>query len=160
MYYSYFYSRLQYGIELYGHSDKGLMKELQVLQNKALKVLHNKDFLTPTKALHKELKVILVKDIQHQNILKFVWKQRNGDTPEAFTSYFTENNNIHGHNTRQAKNLHPIKAKTRFGKKSIKYYGANLWNSIDDETRTAETLKSFAHKVKEKYLEGYLEPFQ
>ena len=156
MYYAYFFSRLQYGIELFGHTSKGHMKELQVLQNRALKVLYKKDFLTPTKELHKNCKVIMVKDIQNLNILKFVFKQRKGEAPEAFENYFTENNAIHNHQTRQAGNLHPNKPKTRYGNKSIKYYGANLWNSLSMKARSTDvTLKCFAKKIKESLLEGY-----
>ena len=155
MYYAYFFSRLQYGIELFGHTTKGHMKELQVLQNKAIKVLYKKEFRTPTKQLHKDCKILLVKDIQNLNILKFVYKQRKGDAPEAFNNYFTENNTLHQHNTRIANNLHPTKPKTSYGKKSIKHHGAILWNSINMKMRQIETLKCFAKNMKEKLLEGY-----
>ena len=86
MYYAYFFSRLQYGIELFGHTTKGYMKELQVLQSKAIKVLYKKEFRTPTKELHKEFKILLVKDVQKLNTLKFVFKQRKGEAPEAFNN--------------------------------------------------------------------------
>ena len=156
MYYSYFFSRLQYGIELFGHTSKGQMKELQVIQNRALKALYKKDFRTPTKELHKSCKIILVKDIQQLNILKFVFKQRKGEAPEAFKNYFTENSAIHRHETRQANNLHPTKPKTGFGKKSIKYYGANLWNALTKNARKTDvTLKCFSKNLKEMLLEGY-----
>ena len=156
MYYAYFFSRLQYGIELFGHTGKGQIKELQVLQNRALKSLYKKDFRTPTKNLHKTCKIILVKDIHNLNILKFVFKQQKGEAPEAFENYFTENNLIRGHNTRQASNLHTTKPKTRFGKKSIKYNGANLWNALDMSARdTGLTLKTLAKNLKEAFLEGY-----
>ena len=148
-------SRLQYGIELFGHTSKGQMKELQVLQSKAIKVLYKKDFRTPTKQLHKDCKILLVKDVQKINTLKFVFKQRRGEAPEAFNNYFTENNAIHGHNTRNSKNLHPTKPKTSYGKKGIKYHGAILWNSINLRLRQIDTLKCFARNMKESLLEEY-----
>ena len=155
MYYAYFFSRLQYGIELFGHTSKGQMKELQVLQSKAIKVLYRKDFRTPTKQLHKDCNILLVKDIQTLNILKFVFKQRIGKAPEAFNNYFTENNAIHGHNTRISNNLHPTKPKTSYGKKGIKYHGAILWNSTNMRLRQLDTLKCFARNMKKSLLEGY-----
>ena len=48
LYYAYFYSALQYGIEVYSQGPSNNLKKLQVKQNRALKILHNKDFLTPT----------------------------------------------------------------------------------------------------------------
>ena len=151
-----FFSRLQYGIELFGHTTKGYMKELQVLQSKAIKVLYKKEFRTPTKELHKEFKILLVKDVQKLNTLKFVFKQRKGEAPEAFNNYFTENNAIHSHQTRQANNLHSTKPKTRFGKKSIKYYGPNVWNALNLSARQTDiTLKCFARNLKKIILESY-----
>ena len=47
LYYAYVYSKIQYGIEVYsGGKDKWLNKT-QIKQNRALRVLYNKDFLTP-----------------------------------------------------------------------------------------------------------------
>ncbi len=36
------------------------LKGSQIQQNRAPKILHNKDFRTPTKQLHKELNLLLV----------------------------------------------------------------------------------------------------
>ena len=62
-YYAYFYSKIQYGIEIYGTATSTTLDKLQKQQNRCLKILFNKDYFTPTKSLHKELKVPLVTDI-------------------------------------------------------------------------------------------------
>ena len=54
LYYAYFHSALQYGIEVYSQGTPKNIKKLQVKQNRALKILYNKDFLTPTIELHKD----------------------------------------------------------------------------------------------------------
>ena len=59
-YYAYIYSKIKYGIEVYGTANATQIKKVQVKQNRALKVLFNKDFLTPTDSLHKELEVLKV----------------------------------------------------------------------------------------------------
>ncbi len=48
---------------------------MQIQQNQALKIRHNKDYHTPTKSLHKELNLLLVDDIYKLCDLKFVYKQ-------------------------------------------------------------------------------------
>ena len=40
MYYAYVYSKIVYGVEIYGNTSKYQINKLQVLQNKALKLLH------------------------------------------------------------------------------------------------------------------------
>ena len=155
LYYAYIYSTIQYGIEVYSQGNKGGMKKIQIKQNRALKVLYKKDFLTPTLELHREAKVLLVNDIAKLNILKFVYKQRHGETPDAFRNYYIENMFIHAHNTRQAKNLHITTNKNKFGRKSLKYRGAVYWNETEGEIREAKSIKCFAKNIKNNIIEEY-----
>ena len=68
LYYAYVYSKIQYGIKVYsGAKDKWLNKT-QIKQNLAPKVIYNKDFFTPTQKLHKDLDLLLVKDIGKLNV--------------------------------------------------------------------------------------------
>ena len=72
---------------MYGTSSKTLMKKVQTKQNKAIKVLHNKNFFTHTTTLHKELNYPLVNHIEKINVSKFVHKQRNNKTPQIFEQF-------------------------------------------------------------------------
>ena len=85
---------------------KKTLKQIQTKQNRAIKALYNLDYLTPTKQMHKNLKLLMVDDIGKINTLKFVHNQRNNKTPIVFKNYFIENRAIHQHNTRQSKDLH------------------------------------------------------
>ena len=153
LYHAHIYSRIQYGIEVYSSAKEGLIKRVQVKQNKALKILYNKSFLTPTIEMHKEQKVLLVKDIAKLNILKFVFKQRNEITPEIFSNYFRENQCIHYHNTRQSGNIHI--PSTGVNNRSIKHRGAKQWNSIPKEFRQIGNIKAFARAVKNSLISKY-----
>ena len=155
LYYAYIYSTIQYGIEVYSQGSKNSIKQIQVKQNRALKVLHKKDFLTPTIELHREAKVLMVNDIAKVNLLKFVYKQRHGQTPDAFRNYYIENMFIHTHHTRQAKNLHLPVHNNKFGRKSVKHRGAIYWNETDGQTREIKTVKTFAKHVKERIINNY-----
>ena len=74
LYYAYCYSVISYDIEVYGSTTSSGLSKIQRLQNKTLKVLNNKDWLTPTKLLHSELKLLQVRDIYSLYLLKFVQK--------------------------------------------------------------------------------------
>ena len=155
LYYAYFYSSLQYGIEVYSQGPNKNTKKLQVKQSRALKILHHRDFLTPTRELHKDYNLLLVKDIAKLNTVKFVYKQRNGQAPDAFMNYYIENMFVHQHNTRQAKNLHVPQHRNTYGHKSVKYRGAVWWNEIPSSLREADTIKTFSKNVKNSIIEHY-----
>ena len=131
------------------------MQQLQIKQNRALKTLYELDFLTPTKQMHKDLKLLMVKDIAKINTLKFVYNQRNEITPAVFKKYFIENRNIHTHNTRQTENLHNLQTNSNREKQLIKYRGAILWNEIPLPERKHKTIKTFSKHVRERLINSY-----
>jgi len=155
LYYAYIYSRIQYGIEVYGRADSTVIKKVQTQQNRSLKILYDKDYYTPTTTLHKELNLLLVKDIYNLNIAKFVYKQKHDLLPEIFTNLFTENNQIHKYKTRQTNNIHQKHPVNKFGKLTTDYQGANIWNNIPNSIRTLKTVKTFSKKLKRTYINTY-----
>ena len=152
---AYISSKIQYGIELYGRANSSLLNKIQVRQNRSLKILFNKDFLTPTNLLHNEIHVLKVNDQYKLNILKFVYKHQNNLLPEIFCNQFVHNNKIHYHDTRQSNNLHLHHHITTLGNKQIRYQGPNLWNKIPSEIKNTSSLKVFTKKVKQILLSSY-----
>jgi hypothetical protein len=153
-YNAYILSKIQYGIEVYGTAASSSLKKIQTQQNRALKILHTKDFYTPTKLLHKDLNVLLVKDIYNLSVLQFVYKQRCDLLPSIFNNFFTQNTSIHSHNTRQSKGLYANHPKNKYGLNRIKYQGPILWNSIPEKTRNL-SLTTFVKKVKKSFISLY-----
>ncbi len=145
LYYAYIYSKIQYGIEVYGRSNPTTLKKVQTQQNRALKILYNRDYLTPTTKLHTDLNLLLVKDIYKINIAKFVFKHQNESLPDIFKDLFTENSNIHSHNTRQSRKLHIDYPKNKFGKLKTKHQGTIIWNAIPPRIQNSNTVKTFTY---------------
>ena len=73
------------------------MHKLQVKQNRALKILFDKEFLTPTKKLHYDLKILMVEDIYKLSLAKFVFKQQNKRLPSISENHYTRINETHEH---------------------------------------------------------------
>ena len=69
LYYAFIYSRIKYGIELYGSSSASTMNKVQVIQNKLLKMVLKLDRLMPTNDLHKNTKILKIDDIHKCNTL-------------------------------------------------------------------------------------------
>ncbi len=119
------------------------IKQLQIVQNRTLKILFNRDFYEPTNMLQSELSILKVSDICVKNTLLFVHKQQQGKLPDISNSYYMLNNNVHSYNTRNATTLHEVRAKTSLGKNSIKIKGAKLFNSISEEITKLKSTNKF-----------------
>ena len=155
LYYAYVYSKIQYGIEVYGRAKLSTLKRVQTQQNRALKILYSKDYRTPTKTLYKDLDLLMVTDIYKICIAKFVYKQKNGLLPEIFDNLFKENNQVHSHNTRQINNIHHKRTRNNYGQITTENQGTNIWNSIPVEIRNLKTMKNFCRKLRISYLNAY-----
>ncbi len=154
LYNAYIFSKIQYGVEVYGQASTSTLRKVQIQQNQALKILHNKDYHTPTKPLHKELNLLLVEDIYKLGVLKFVYKQQNNLLTNIFSQFYIENANILSHNTRQSHDLHVINPTNNFVQRRIIYQGTFLWNSIPAQLQSFH-FKTFCKKVKKNFISKY-----
>jgi len=156
LYYAYIYSHLQYGIEVYGHTTDQNLKSIQVMQNRILKNLYGKDWLTPTNILHKDLLLLKVQDIFKLKVNQFVFQHRKGLLPSVFDSYFTNNANVHNHKTRQSLLLHVPRTQSVSGQHTIKVLGVKLFNSLPNNITSITSVKSFKSKIRKHYIAMYV----
>ena len=129
LYYALIYSRIKYGLTVYGQAGKTNLNKIQVLQNKLLKVLSSKKFRYSTDMLHNEFKILKVEDMVKQEVLTFVFNYFNDNLPPVFDNYYDTLASTHCRNTRHGSNLiRKIKHKIDIAAHSIKIQGAELCN--------------------------------
>ena len=92
----YAFSRISYGIEVYGTYPKSYLREMQVIQSRILKTLYNKDGQTHTNILH----LLQIQDIFSLFQLTFVNNQQQRKLPETFSGNYVTRENIHSRATR------------------------------------------------------------
>ncbi len=112
---TYHYSQICYGIETYGIATKSNLNKIHRLQNKIIKVLfnkHDKDWLTPTNGLHRELKILKVADVHKLFTLRLFYQHQAHKLPVTYKDYFKFRSEIHSRATRNNMDLHIPKAKT------------------------------------------------
>ena len=68
IYFALIYSRINYGIEVYGKCAASYMSKIQTLQNKLMKMLLQLHYRTPTDDLHAMLNILKVNDMFKTNI--------------------------------------------------------------------------------------------
>ena len=155
LYYSLVYSRVQYGIEMYGTCRKTLLDRVQVIQNKLLKVLYQKDYRTGTNELHKELNLLKVDDIYKYLVLQFVYKTVNRLNIDHFSGYFRFREEAHGYNLRNKNYIVKKRVKTNYGKTTTQFNGATLWNEINSEIKAISSMNAFKRAIRGIFMNKY-----
>ena len=154
IYYALVYSRIKYGINVYGQAGSSKIVKIQILQNQLLKVLSEKNYRHPTEKLHKELELLLVDDIAKQELLTFVHKYFSNSLPPVFDNYFDSFN--HQYATRNGPNTIRLKKhNTEMAAASVRVKGAKLWNDLDISYKTITTSKNFRAKIKSDIINSY-----
>ncbi len=153
IYYAYSYSKLLYGIELYGMAGKDLMRKLQVQQNRTLKILFQKHYRTHTKDLYAELNLLQIQNMRNSQVANLVFRQKHNILPAIFANYFTWGNEIHDHVTRNVDKIHVRQPYNDNGKKMMKYQGPHIWNKLPNSVTDAASLPTFKKKVKIYFLD-------
>ena len=149
LYYTLIYSRIKYGLIVYGQAGITKLNKIQTLQNRLLKVLSSKKFQYSTDKLHNEFEILKVSDMLNQEVLTFVFNYFNNKLPSVFDNYYETLASSHGINTRHGSNLiRKIIHKTKIGAHSIKIQGPDLWNRLDVNLKSFTNVKTFRNKYK------------
>ena len=150
-------SKINYALELYGQATDKHLKQIQVTQNRIIKILQFKNRRESTNIIHKTFGVLKVKDQFETKILKIMHqvKFNTNSLPLIFQSYFETNEGKHKYITRQNTDFRIEKAKRRWGNFKIKNIGARLWNNLPKLLKTISSQKHFVKKLKIDILSKY-----
>ena len=136
-----------YGDTIWG--DKGnatLMNELQLLQNKAAKIILSlPSFYSSTEAL-KELCWPTLFKLRLFHRCVFVYKHVNGIIDFKFDTKLISD--IHSYNTRGKSNFYLPRVRRNYGKQRLLYQGLGEWNSLDKSIRDMKSLLIFKQALK------------
>ncbi len=76
-------------------------------------------------------------------MVQLVYKQRNNLLPDVFDGYFKPTNEIHNLQTRNAHKLSLIRVKNNYGKSTLKYQGAKMYNELPNDIMYCKSLNIF-----------------
>ena len=156
IYYTLIYSRIKYGITLFGLAGSSKLKKIQTLQNQLLKVLLRKDYRFSTNELHNSMDLLKINDIAEQEIVTFVHNYFSNKLPPVFDDYYSTLANQHQRNTRNGQNLlHILNHDTNIAASSIKISGAKLWNNLDNNLKNIPKVKGFRKIFKKQRVSSY-----
>ena len=121
IYYALFDSYLRYGCQIWGQCQTQSLHNLEVLQNKALRILKFTGHRENSQPLYKISKIFKLKDLVRPYNLQLVQNHLNDFLPENFLNYFTKTTNLHEHDTRGIRLNVPIANTTCYGSNSITF---------------------------------------
>lgn len=136
-----FCSVLVYCLPLFGGCDVQEIKDLQVLQNKAARIVTHSPLRAVREQMCNELGWLTVKQLVTYHTLLTVYRVRQTKEPEYLSSVLCNDN-------RFGKIIVP-NTKLTLTQKSFTTRGACNWNSIPERIRKSETLSCFKQEVKD-----------
>ena len=86
LFYSFVYSRIQYGITAWATANTTSQEIIPVRLNKILRILLFRNLYTPISPLCTELQVLKVEDIYQFELAKFMYRLHHNQMPKNFLS--------------------------------------------------------------------------
>ena len=127
------YSRLQYGIIVWGTAHKYLLQEINLRLNKLIRICTSNTKFCRISPLYKNLKLFKLTDLYNFELAKFFYLLVHDELPSGIYENFTKIQQIHDHDTRRSKEI--VYFVPRFSKSlaenHILHRGTKLWNELD-----------------------------
>lgn len=141
-------------IEMWGSVGKTKLQELQRIQNRIIKVLFRYPYLTPTRTIFKETKLMNIKQLYIYNTCVLIRKIM--DKPIHTDISFVKKSQISKRSLRRPSLLVLPTIRTNYAKKSVTYEGAQLFNNLPSSVKNV-TFRSFKSQLSKHILENYYE---
>ena len=81
--------------------------------------------------------------IRKRNKSILVYKCLNNLVPQYLSDYFSRNHSFHSYNTRRREDIHPSRPKLSLRKRTFRYSGAILFNSLPETYKRTASLEAF-----------------
>ena len=152
VFYALVHSYLRYGILIWGSASRTTLKPLEVLVNKAIRIMlfapfGNLDFAP----LYQELELLDLDNIVSYELGKFMFKSKKDLLPVNIGNYQEIEYGQRRSGLIDRHRPPRIKCRIMTGEKSIQSRGSKLWESLPDDLKSCESFKMFKRQYK-KYL--------
>lgn len=144
---------LLYLIEVWGSGPKTKLAELQIAQNKIIKILFHYNYLTSTAKIYEETKIMTVKQLYVYCTCILVRKILTSSLHTNLT--LTKVKQVNKRSTRRASFIVTPKIRTNYGRKMFTYEGAQLYNLLPPDIKSETSFRLFKSKLAEYVVERY-----
>lgn len=128
------------------------IRRLQLLQNKAMRIILNCSFHTSINLMLTSLNWLPIEMCIEKANVTLIFKIENNLVPEYLQSFLIKRQNMHSYPTRSANNYNIEFTKTLIVKKSLFSDGIRLFNALPNEIKESANLNKFVHNLTQWYL--------
>lgn len=146
---------LLYLIQIWGSAAKTKLADLQIQQNKIIKVLFHYNFLTPTSQIYKETKLMTIKQLYIYNTCILLRKIIKRSLHTSLSFITLKQLTARPLRTRRASLLVLPRTRTNTGKKMFTYEGAQLYNNLPSTLKHVNSFHVFKTKLSEHIIQNY-----
>ena len=130
LYKAFIYPYLMYCNHVWGNTYKTNLLKLQILQNKAVRIVTGSSCRCNTDNIYRYNGIMNLDCINTYLTGRFMYKIYLKEVPDIFDDLFMYNYHIHDYYTRVSSHLHVPLASTNLSKTGIRYQGVIVWNKI------------------------------
>ena len=134
---------LSYCNHIWGNTFKSHLKQLHILQKKAVRIITKSNFYSSSAPLFKMLQILPMYDLVTLNTLIFMYSINSKLLPDKYCDMFVLNSNFHSYSTRQKYSYHLPNVKLTSSINSLSYVGIKLWNQLEESIKSSSTITRF-----------------
>ena len=160
VYHALVHSFLRYGILVWGHATKSVMKPLEVLANKAIRIMTFAPFGNiDLKSVYQELKLLEIPRICRLETGNFEYKHQNFASIQICNHFENSSQISHNYGLRSRSRNDPPRflSRTKTGEKSLQFRKTQIWNEIPTEIKSCEFFNAFKKAYKKILIENTIE---
>ena len=148
LYHTLIFPYLIYCVEIWGCAKKTHLSPLYLLQKRIVRIITFSDKMAHTNPIFKNLHVLPIDKLIHNRIGVFMYKIFYKLQPTIINNMYTQNLNVHTHNTRQKHHLHVSTGSSDFYTKSFYCSSILIWNDIMRNVDVSVSLFKFKKDLK------------
>ena len=131
LYHALIHPHLIYAFPLWGCTFSSYLQKLQLLQNKAIRIICNTSRYSSANIRFYKLGILKIGDLYQDETGKLMYQYSKNNLPTGLSSLFAYLSTIHNRQTRSQslKSLYLPKFSTNRCPRSVKFQGTKIWNS-------------------------------
>ena len=132
LYYAIIHPHQLFGLPVWGSTFSSYLAKLQILQNKAIRIITNSNIRASISPQLNKLGILKLSDLYTFETAKIMHQHLNNALPLSLSSLFNKISTIHSRQTRSnvKNNLYIPKFSTNRCPKLFRYQGTKIWNCI------------------------------
>ena len=157
LYHAIIHPHLLFGLPVWGSTFSSHFAKLQILQNKAIRIITNSNIRASISPQFSKLGVLKLSDLYTYETVNITHQHFNNALPLSLSSLFNKISIIHSRQTRSnvKDNLYLPKSSTNRCQKSFRYQGTKIWNSIPAAIKK-QSFAKFIKNYKNLLLKSYI----